>query len=123
MKLSTAYDIYHSLLLLTDQYKNLSFPAPVANAIIYNMRVLQRVYENGEKDRKILFNKYPLSPVDDGAYEVPLEERENLNSELEKLANREEHIFLKKIKLSDIQNLNLSIPELSCIYDIIEEDC
>lgn len=99
-------------------YSKTNMPVKVGYTILKNRQKMRQVIEPFEEIRNSIFKKYAngkqtLQPSDEG-YNACLEEMNTLNSE-------ETELDLEKIKLSDIENVELSAEMISALMCMIEE--
>lgn len=105
-----------------------TLPTKVSFAIIRNYRNLQPIVEDYEKVKMqlVLDNGGTEDPNKPGVYTISNKDKDELkkiNKELESLMNVDNpNVNLVKIKLSDLDNINLSLDNMDCLYSIIEED-
>lgn len=113
------YDLYASLKLLLDN-KDIQFPAKVSFAVVRNLRTLEPIVADIEKSRNDLIQKEAIE--ENGSWRIPKDKVDGVNKQLEDLSETEIGITLLKIRMSDIENMNLSLQEMVSLYDIIEEE-
>lgn len=121
MKLTNnqVYGLYETLIKFQD--KNKSLPIKVGFALLQNIKILEPIYSSIDTLRQnlILANG---TQTEDGMVNVPKDKLEEVNKELTILGNEESEVKLRKIKLQDIENLELSLEELIKIEILIEEE-
>ncbi len=104
--------------------EGISFPAKVAFAITRNMKKLLPIAEDCIQTRQEVIKKYG-TPVEDkpDTYSISEENAEKVNKELDNLFNFEIYdIELNKIKLSDMENVSLTIEQMDALYPMIDEE-
>ena len=99
-------------------YSKTSMPVKVGYTILKNRQKMRQVIEPFEEIRNGIFKKYAngkqsLQPTDEG-YAECLEEMNALNDE-------ETELELEKIKLTDIEKLELSADMISALMCMLEE--
>lgn len=112
---------YNNLSVLREH--NLQFPARISFTITQNMRKLQPIFKDYEAAKMVIARKYgnPVSGMPD-SYNIPEENIEAAQKELDELNNIEHDIKFMKIKLKDIEFLQLSIQDMEALYIMLEED-
>lgn len=102
------------------QKKNLTFPAKVSYAIVRNLKILNPMYEDIiEVRNKIITSN---SKQEGEYFRVLPEKQDYVNSELKSLAAvPNEDISLTKIKLKDIESLDLPIDVMEGLFPMIDE--
>lgn len=111
------------ILLLYEQLKDwqdTSFPINVTYALMYNKQVLEPLYETIMNCRLGLIKEYAF--IDGDHYEVRPECQERFVNEMQELLSYNENIQLKKIKLSDLSDTNISMQALENLMPIISEE-
>lgn len=116
MKNTEILSIVNTLNLL--DYSKTNMPVKVGYTILKNRQKMRQVIEPFEEMRNSIFKKYAngkqaLQPTDDG-YAECLQEMSAIN-------NDNVELELEKIKLSDIENLELSAELISALMCMIEE--
>lgn len=104
--------------LNTLDFSKVNMPVKVGYTILKNRQKMRQVIEPFEEMRNSIFKKYAngkqaLQPTDEG-YAECLNEMSALNDE-------ETELELEKIKLSDIENVELSAELISALMCMIEE--
>ena len=99
-------------------YSKTNMPVKVGFTIMKNRQKMRQVIEPFEEMRNSIFKKYAngkqaLQPTDEG-YAECLNEMSALNDE-------ETELELEKVKLSDIENVELSAELISALMCMIEE--
>lgn len=101
--------------------KFVEFPIQVTYAFLYNAQALEPYYNTIFKCRENIFKQYGILR-EDGAYDIPEENREIAQQELDKLANIDNNINLRKVRLSDLPHTNISMVTLQAIMPMISEE-
>ena len=99
-------------------YSKTNIPVKVGYTILKNRQKMRQVIEPFEEMRNSIFKKYAngkqtLQPTDEG-YEECLQEMNAIN-------NDDVEIDLEKIKLKDLENVELSAELISALMCMIEE--
>ena len=113
------YSLYEGLSKIT-QNKELKIPVKTSFYLLKNMKEIQGAYESLMDLRKEIILKY--ADQDGENYTIPAEKIEAANAELMELLSIENEFNIMKIKLSDIEALELSLEETASIMGIIEEE-
>lgn len=101
-----------------------NFPAKIAFAIIHNKHLCELIVKDYEATVAQLIQKYPHEELEENGkivFQIQKDSREQVAKELNELAATNVEIQLIKIKLSDIENLNLSLQTMDILYNMIEE--
>lgn len=113
------YEILNTVTALNAfEMSKTTLPVRVGYAILQNRQKMRQVIEPFEEARNQIIKKYSdgrmeLSPSDEGYAECL--------AEMNELGQEEQDIDLKKIKLSDIENVELSAELISALMCMIEE--
>lgn len=104
--------------LSTLDFSKINMPVKVGYTILKNRQKMRQVIEPFEEMRNSIFKKYAngkqaLQPTDDG-YAECLQELNSIN-------NDDVEIDLEKIKLKDIENVELSVELISALMCMLEE--
>lgn len=99
-------------------YSKTNMPVKVGYTILKNRQKMRQVIEPFEEMRNSIFKKYSngkeaLTPQDEGYTEC-------LN-EMESISNEEQELDLKKIKLADLEGVELPAEMISALMCMIEE--
>lgn len=113
------YTLYHALQVLVKSEDKL--PAKVSFIIARNLKTLEGIVDDIDAARYQIVQSYG-TPIPQGGYKIPKEKCEEANKELETVANIEIDVPLVKIKISDIENLNISIAMAEALMPMIEEE-
>mgnify|MGYP007056328404 FL=1 len=98
----------------------MQLPAKVAFAIARNIKVLTPIVEDIETARIHIGETYGI--LTEQGYNVPSVSQEVANKELLALANTEVEVPIVKIKISDIEDLNISVSIAEALIFMIEEE-
>lgn len=95
-----------------------TLPVRVGYTILQNRQKMRQVIEPFEEMRNSIFQKYAkgkpeLKQTDEGYAECA--------KEMDELGNEEQELDLKKIKLSDIENVELPAKLISALMCMLEE--
>lgn len=120
MKLSNnqIFKLYEGLNILKS---NKELPIKVSFALLQNIKTIEPIYQSviTLRDNLAIEN----GNVDDnGMVTIHPDKIEFVNKELQSLGNEETEVNLRMIKLSDIENINMSIEDLASLEIIISED-
>ena len=112
---------YNNLSILRGH--DISFPARVSFIITQNIRKLQPIFEDYENAKMIIARKYGYpAPGQPGTYNIPEERIEDAQKEIDELNDVDHDIKFLKIKLENIESLQLSIQDMEALYPMLEED-
>lgn len=113
--------IYNNLSILREH--NIQFPAKISFIITQNIRKIQSIFEDCEIEKMNIGRQHGTpTPGKWGTYDIPDESMEKVQQELDDLLNLEHDIQFLKIKLKDIEHLQLSIQDMEALYPMLEED-
>ena len=104
--------------LASDQEAKL--PARVSFAIIRNIKLLTPIIEDIDFARQSVAQTYGVE-VEDG-YSIPEQQIDTVNQELAAIAETEVDVPIVKVKMSDIENLNISVSIAEALGFMIEEE-
>ena len=113
------YSLYEGLNKIV-QNKELKIPVKTSFYILKNIKELQNAYESLMDLRKEIILKY--ADQDGENYTIPAEKIEAANMELTDLLIIENEVNIAKIKLSDIESLEIDLEDIGSIMMIIEEE-
>lgn len=120
MKLSNnqIFKLYEGLNILKS---NKELPIKVSFALLQNIKTIEPIYQSviTLRDNLAIENG---NVDDDGMVTIHPDKIEFVNKELQSLGNEETEVNLRMIKLSDIENINMSIEDLASLEIIISED-
>lgn len=121
MKNKEIYSNYIQLLTLKEN-KKLRFPAKVSFAIIYNIKTFFPIVETYEWTKDEIINQYAVKDeIHPGYYHIKEGNQNKVQQELTDLDNLETEISIQRIKIQDIENLELSIQDMEALYFMLEE--
>lgn len=95
-------------------------PAKVAFAIVRNLKSLAPIVEDIETARFHIAETYGV-PTEQG-YSIPNVSRDAANEELNELANTNVEVSIVTIKMSDIENLSISVAAAEALIFMVEEE-
>lgn len=113
------YEILSTVQALNSlDYSKTALPVRVGYTILQNRQKMRQVIEPFEEMRNSIFQKYAkgkpeLKQTDEGYAECA--------KEMNELGNEEQELDLKKIKLSDIENVELPAELISALMCMLEE--
>ena len=96
------------------------FPAKVSFAVLRNYKVLTPIMQDIMAAREAVAIKYGNLKGEN--YYIPPDKREIANKELLDIAEIDVEVSLIKIKMSDIENLNISFKEAKALEFMIGEE-
>lgn len=95
-------------------------PAKVSFAIVRNIKTLAPIVEDINSTRQSIAQTYGVK-IDD-KYSIPEQYIDTVNQELTGVAETEVDVPIVKIKMSDIENLNISVAVAEGLDFMIEEE-
>lgn len=114
-----AYEIYVGL----SQINNLNIPARVAFALVRNKKLLEPIVQTYVEVKDNLLRTYGIEDENEpGKFTIPPEKVEQFSTELTGLNYEDNEVLLQKIRMSDIESLNLSLQMMETLYPMIEEE-
>lgn len=114
--------IYDNLYGLRER-NEVRFPAKVSFCIMRNIKILLPTVESFEFARTTILQTYGIEAEEKpGFYKIESDKTEIALQELADLENTEVEMTLQKIKLQDIENLDLSIQDMEALYPMLEEE-
>lgn len=96
-------------------------PAKVSFAIVRNIKLLTPIVEDIDFARQSVAATYGVE-VDGGGYSIPEQQIDTVNQELTAIAETEIDVPIVKVKMSDIENLNISVGIAEALEFMIEEE-
>ena len=101
----------------------ITFPAKIGYAIVRNIRILEPIYQDiiDSRNRIILDNSKEKQAEQD-FYTVAEDKKDFVNKELKSLGEAENDISLTKIKMKDIESLDLPIDIVEGLFYMIEDE-
>lgn len=97
-------------------------PAKINFYIQKNRELLLKAYEDIEKIRLNVFNKYGTYNTEEKSFSFKTEQIEDINNELDDFKNIQYDINFVKIKLSDLEGLEFTLEQMEALMFMIEED-
>lgn len=95
-------------------------PAKVSFAIVRNIKLLTPIVEDIDFARQSVAATYGVE-VEDG-YSIPEQQIDTVNQELTAIAETEVDVPIVKVKMSDIENLNISVGIAEALEFMVEEE-
>lgn len=95
-------------------------PAKVSFAIVRNIKLLTPIVEDIDFARQSVAATYGVEV--DGGYSIPGQQIDTVNQELTAIAETEVDVPIVKVKMSDIENLNISVGIAEALEFMIEEE-
>lgn len=95
-------------------------PAKVSFAIVRNIKLLTPIVEDIDFARQSVAVTYGVE-VESG-YSIPEQQIDTVNQELTAIAETEVDVPIVKVKMSDIENLNISVGIAEALEFMIEEE-
>ncbi len=95
-------------------------PAKVSFAIVRNIKLLTPIVEDIDFTRQSVAATYGVEV--DGGYSIPEQQIDTVNQELTAIAETEVDVPIVKVKMSDIENLNISVGIAEALEFMIEEE-
>ena len=87
-----------------------------------NRELLLKAYEDMEKIRLNVFNKYGTYNSEEKSFSFKTEQIEDINNELDDFKNIQYDINFLKVKLSDLEGLEFTLEQMEALMFMIEED-
>lgn len=95
-------------------------PAKVSFAIVRNIKLLTPIVEDIDFARQSVAASYGAEV--EGGYSIPEQQIDTVNQELTAIAETEVDVPIVKVKMSDIENLNISVGIAEALEFMIEEE-
>lgn len=95
-------------------------PAKVSFAIVRNIKLLTPIVEDIDFARQSVAATYGIEAED--GYSIPEQQIDTVNQELTAIAETEVDVPIVKVKMSDIENLNISVGIAEALEFMIEEE-
>lgn len=95
-------------------------PAKVSFAIVRNIKLLTPIVEDIDFARQSVAATYGIGV--EGGYSIPEQQIDTVNQELTAIAETEVDVPIVKVKMSDIENLNISVSIAEALEFMIEEE-
>jgi len=105
------------------QDATMRLPARTSFTITRNIKLLQPIVEDMAESRiKVLETYGTRDEANPGMFNIPPENRQKVTEELEALDKVDNDVSLIKIKLSDLDHVELSVQVMEQLYPLIEEE-
>lgn len=101
--------------------ENLIFPVKVNFYIQKNKNILIPLIQELEESRKLIVSRHGEQLPETGEYKIHPDEMEQTVEELNKLFSLRQEVNFYKIKLSDLENMSLTMPQMNALMFMIEE--
>ena len=95
-------------------------PAKVSFAIVRNIKLLTPIVEDIDFARQSVAATYGVEV--EAGYSIPEQQIDTVNQELTAIAETEVDVPIVKVKMSDIENLNISVGIAEALEFMIEEE-
>lgn len=95
-------------------------PAKVSFAIVRNIKLLTPIVEDIDFARQSVAAIYGIEV--EGGYSIPEQQIDTVNQELTAIAETEVDVPIVKVKMSDIENLNISVGIAEALEFMVEEE-
>lgn len=119
----TNLEIYNLFNKLNETFlqETKAFPVKIYFKIQKNINLLKEIVDEIDKSRMYIVNNYGILR-EDGQYEIPENQFDLVNNELDELGNIEQEINISILKFEDIENLELTPAQMEAIMFMIEEE-
>lgn len=98
-------------------------PARVSFAVARNLKMLIPIIEDIDMARQSIAETYGTLDVDNPTqYRIPENNRDTVNQELDAIMETEVEVPLVKIKMTEIEDLNISIAMAEALMFMVEEE-
>lgn len=116
--------IYEYTLSLKQNFNDnkINLPIKLNYAIQRNLNTLSQIVETTEKMKMAIGEKYGEYNSETNSYQIPPEQVPNANKELNTLMEIEESVDIRKIKLSELEDLSLTSEQMASLLFMIEEE-
>ena len=116
--------IYEYTLSLKQNFNDnkINLPIKLNYAIQRNLNTLSQIVETTEKMKMAIGERYGEYNSETNSYQIPPEQVPNANKELNTLMEIEESVDIRKIKLSELENLSLTSEQMASLLFMIEEE-
>ena len=111
--------MYRGLISLASDLET-KLPAKVSFAIVRNIKLLTPIVEDIDFARQSVAATYGVEA--EGGYSIPEQQIDTVNQELTAIAETEVDVPIVKVKMSDIENLNISVGIAEALEFMIEEE-
>lgn len=103
--------------------EGMRLPARVSFAVVRNLKMLIPIIEDIDMARQSIAETYGALDVDNPTqYRIPENNRDIVNQELDAIMETEVDVPLVKIKMTEIEDLNISIAMAEALMFMVEEE-
>lgn len=103
--------------------EEMRLPARVSFAVVRNLKMLIPIIEDIDMARQSIAETYGTLDVDNPTqYRIPENNRDTVNQELDAIMETEVDVPLVKIKMTEIEDLNISIAMAEALMFMVEEE-
>ena len=103
--------------------EGMRLPARVSFAVVRNLKMLIPIIEDIDMARQSIAETYGTLDVDNPTqYRIPENNRDTVNRELDAIMETEVDVPLVKIKMTEIEDLNISIAMAEALMFMVEEE-
>lgn len=103
--------------------EGMRLPARVSFAVVRNLKMLIPIIEDIDMARQSIAETYGTLDVDNPTqYRIPENNRDTVNQELDAIMETEVDVPLVKIKMTEIEDLNISIAMAEALMFMVEEE-
>lgn len=103
--------------------EGMRLPARVSFAVVRNLKMLIPIIEDIDMARQSIAETYGTLDVDNPTqYCIPENNRDTVNQELDAIMETEVDVPLVKIKMTEIEDLNISIAMAEALMFMVEEE-
>lgn len=110
-------EMYEALALV--RRSDMAFPAKISYAIVRNLRTLGPIYEDIMGARAEIIQQN--GDVVEDHYTVHKDKMDSVNKELKSLSEVENEVHLTKIRMRDIESIDIPIDIMEGLYAMIDE--
>lgn len=100
---------------------DLRLPARVSFTLIRGNRILLPLVQDQIEARSQILEKYG-KPIGNGQYQIPPENTNKVTTEIKNLEEIDISVELPKLKMKDLEDLDLSLAEAEALYLLLEEE-
>ena len=103
--------------------EGMRLPARVSFAVVRNLKMLIPIIEDIDMARQSIAETYGTLDVDNPTqYRIPENNRDTVNQELDAIMETEVDVPLVKIKMTEIEDLNISIAMAEALMFMVGEE-
>ena len=103
--------------------EEMRLPARVSFAVVRNLKMLIPIIEDIDMARQSIAETYGTLDADNPTqYRIPENNRDTVNQELDAIMETEVDVPLVKIKMTEIEDLNISIDMAEALMFMVEEE-